>query len=181
VVKSKCQVTNFSIAPFQLCDTGQITQGDSVFSHLSGKVILVPTSRECYEDSTQMARGHCWEDASGLAVKPLLAVQPPTTITATTATSTPTVFHKSIGSLQSPSPPGPFRFPWDSDKVGPHSVPHFCPRGHQLCSLGPRTLRHDGSNLPGPNPTMPKVLAVHPATFPARPSSCLLAPPAPAW
>lgn len=67
VVKSKCQVTNFSTAPFQLCDTGQTTQGDSAFSHLSGEVILVPTSQECYEDSTQMARGHCWEDASGLA------------------------------------------------------------------------------------------------------------------
>lgn len=98
-----------------------------------------------------------------------------------TATRTPTVCHKSIGSLQSPSLPGPFRFPWDLDQVGPHSVPHFCPRGHQFCSLGPRTPRHAGSNLPGPNPKMPIVLAVHPATFPARPSSCLLAPPAPAW
>lgn len=88
-VKSKCQVTNSSTAPFQLCDTGQVTQGDSVFSHLSGEVILVPTSRECYEDSTHGERtvqGRCL--MPGLAT-PLLGVQPLTTITTTTTTSTP--------------------------------------------------------------------------------------------
>lgn len=103
---------------------------------------------------------------------------------ATTQIPTPPPAHqlsviKSIDRYSPPASQGHFCFPWDLDQVGPHSVPHFAP----WPPVGSQVLAPQGTRAPTSWAQSQDaiVLAVHLKTFPARPSSCLLAPPAPAW